>query len=250
MVVSYTTSPITGVNACRCAVVNLFIVEPLTAVDVNVNAVALAVPSIGVTNVGDVDSTVSPLPVDVVTPVPPLRTGNAVPLKVTANVPLVVIGLPDTDKNVGTVAATLVTLPFPLLLNVDQSVPERYPLTPPVAAGILMAGVVPPEDTTGDVPVTLVTVPFPLLLKVVQSAAVKAPLLIADELGRFNVWVVPTELTAKSVPLVPATIVCTAPVRELIAVIPVPARIPDCWVTVTIREAVDGGGEPDRKSVV
>ena len=54
MVVSYTTSPITGVNACRCVVVNLFIVKPLTAVDVNVNAVALALPRIGVTNVGGV----------------------------------------------------------------------------------------------------------------------------------------------------------------------------------------------------
>ena len=125
IVVSYTTSPITGVNACRCAVVNLFIVNPLTAVDENVNAVALALPSIGVTNVGDVDSTVFPLPVDVVTPVPPLRTGKAVPLKEIANVPLVVIGLPAIDKNVGTDAETLVTVPLPLLLKVVQSVLDK-----------------------------------------------------------------------------------------------------------------------------
>ena len=150
MVVSYTTSPITGVNACRCAVVSLFIVEPLTAVDVNVNAVALALPRIGVTNVGDVDKTVSPLPVDVVTPVPPLRTGNAVPLKVTANVPLVVIGLPDTDKNVGTVAATDVTVPLLIDGNAcNAPVPSMYCETRPAP---VIAKV--PEVVIGD-PVTL-----------------------------------------------------------------------------------------------
>ena len=132
MVVSYTTSPITGVNACRCVVVNLFIVNPLTVVDENVNAVALALPRIGVTNVGDVDSTVFPLPVDVVTPVPPLRTGNAVPLKVTANVPLVVIGLPETDKNVGTDAATLVTVPLPPPNATPPTVAPSPLYTPPL----------------------------------------------------------------------------------------------------------------------
>ena len=34
------------------------------------------VPNAGLTNVGDVDKTVAPVPVDVVTPVPPLTTGN------------------------------------------------------------------------------------------------------------------------------------------------------------------------------
>lgn len=57
------------------------------------------------------------------------------------------------------VPLTLVTDPDPLLLKVFQSVLVRYPLTDAVAAGILIAGVVPPEDTTGEVPVTLVTVP-------------------------------------------------------------------------------------------
>ena len=46
-----------------------------------------------------------------VKPVPPDVVGNAVPDKVNANVPLVVMGEPAIDKNDGTVAATLVTVP-------------------------------------------------------------------------------------------------------------------------------------------
>jgi hypothetical protein len=97
--------------------------------------------------------------VPVAFPVPPLATGNAVPEYVIANVPEVVIGEPETLKMLGTVAATLVTDPLPLLLNVVQSALVRYPLTDVVAAAIEIAGVAPPELTTGAVPVTLVTVP-------------------------------------------------------------------------------------------
>ena len=57
-----------------------------------------------------------------VNPVPPFATGKAVPLYEIASVPELVIGEPATLKNAGTVAATLVTLPEPLLLNVVQSV--------------------------------------------------------------------------------------------------------------------------------
>ena len=110
-------------------------------------------------SVGAADSTVLPVPVLVVTPVPPLRTGKAVPDKVIAKVPLVVMGEPATDKNAGTDAATEVTVPLPLLLKVVQSVLVKYPLTLVVAAAMLIAGVAPPDDTTGAVPVTLVTVP-------------------------------------------------------------------------------------------
>ena len=48
-----------------------------------------------------------------VAPVPPFKTGKAVPDNETANVPLDVIGEPVTDKNVGTVIATDVTVPPP-----------------------------------------------------------------------------------------------------------------------------------------
>ena len=57
-----------------------------------------------------------------VKPVPPDVVGSAVPDKPIANVPDVVIGLPEIDRNDGTDAATDVTEPEPLLLNVFQSV--------------------------------------------------------------------------------------------------------------------------------
>ena len=67
----------------------------------------------------------------------------------------------------GLVAATLVTVPLPLLLNVVQSALVKYPSTEVVAAAILIAGVAPPLDTTGAVPVTDVTPPaLPLAAEV------------------------------------------------------------------------------------
>lgn len=78
-----------------------------------VSTTADGVPNAGVTKVGDVLRTLLPDPVDVVTPVPPLSTGNAVPDRLIASVPEVVIGEPEMLRNVGTVAATLVTVPEP-----------------------------------------------------------------------------------------------------------------------------------------
>ena len=51
-------------------------------------------------------------------PVPPFKTGKGLPLNDTANVPLDVTGLPDTDRKVGTVIATLETLPVPAPIEV------------------------------------------------------------------------------------------------------------------------------------
>ena len=83
----------------------------------------VGVPSKGVTNVGLVDNTLLPLPVEVVTPVPPLATAN-VPPKV--NVPVVVIGPPvSVSPVVPPEPLTEVTLPLPLLLKVVQSVLVR-----------------------------------------------------------------------------------------------------------------------------
>ena len=86
-------------------------------------------------SVGAADSTVFPVPVLVVTPVPPFKTGSAVPDNVIAKVPLVVMGEPAIDKNAGTDAATDVTLPLPLLLKVVQSVELNAPRLDAEAVG-------------------------------------------------------------------------------------------------------------------
>jgi hypothetical protein len=62
-----------------------------------VSVADVGVPKIGVTSVGEVDNTLLPEPVLVVTPVPPLATAN-VPAKVI--VPEVVTGPPEVVKPV------------------------------------------------------------------------------------------------------------------------------------------------------
>ena len=79
----------------------------------------------------------------VVAPVPPFAIGSAVPDRVTANVPDVVIGLPDTDKNAGTVMSTLVTEPPPA---VEAMVIDPVPLVidiPDPAVRVVFVRVLP-----------------------------------------------------------------------------------------------------------
>jgi hypothetical protein len=93
---------------------------PVTPVDKGkpvafVSVALVGVPKIGVTNVGLVDNTVLPEPVEVVTPVPPLATANVpanviVPALVTGP-PLVVSPVVPPDT------ATLVTEPEPGPVN-------------------------------------------------------------------------------------------------------------------------------------
>lgn len=94
------------------------------------------VPSAGVTSVGEVLRTTLPVPVLVVTPVPPLRTGRAVPERLIAKVPVVVTGEPETLKNVGTVAATLVTVPVVGVAHVGPLAPAEVNTCPEVPAAV------------------------------------------------------------------------------------------------------------------
>jgi hypothetical protein len=82
-----------------------------------------------------------------VDPVPPLVTGKAVPEYPMASVPEVVIGLPEMDKNDGTVAATEVTVPPGLLEFIVWfgQVPVMVTLVPATNAGVAVP--VPPLFT-------------------------------------------------------------------------------------------------------
>jgi hypothetical protein len=82
-----------------------------------VNVTLVGVPKIGVTNEGEVLNTTLPVPVDVVTPVPPLATAN-VPAKVTAPV-VAVFGVrpvvPALNEDTLTVDVTFATSPVTVL---------------------------------------------------------------------------------------------------------------------------------------
>ena len=95
-----------------------------------VNVPEVGVPRIGVTNVGLVDNTTLPVPVEVVTPVPPLATGNVPVTPVLKGKPVQLVKVPeDGVPRTGVVSVGLVNV---LLVNV--SVVAR-PTNVSVAAG-------------------------------------------------------------------------------------------------------------------
>ena len=108
---------------------------------------AEGVPKAGVTSVGEVDKTTSPVPVEVVTPVPPLRTGK---------VPVTLV-----VRSIAPASISLVTLPVPIAVT-----PALVIVTSPVGAtAAAMFETSPtmifPEvsaDPTGEVPVMVVLV--------------------------------------------------------------------------------------------
>lgn len=122
---SVVNAPVVGVVA---PTVPLMLME---AVPVRLVTTPLAgVPRAGVTSAGDVARTTDPVPVDVVTPVPPFSTAS-VPERVI--VPALVMGPPDVAKPVVPPdMATLVTVPV-LADAQTGSPPDRvstFPLAP------------------------------------------------------------------------------------------------------------------------
>ena len=85
-----------------------------------VRVAEVGVPSNGVTNVGEVDNTTLPEPVDVVTPVPPLATGSVPVTPVVKGKPVRLVATPEVGvpnngvTSVGEVDNT--TSPVPVVL--------------------------------------------------------------------------------------------------------------------------------------
>lgn len=90
-----------------------------------------------------------------------MAIGSAVPERVTASVPDVVIGEPDTDRNAGTDIATEDTEPEP--------VPTAAPLTKRPVALIVPAPCTPPVADPTTVPVVGLSVRLPVGLSDVIS---------------------------------------------------------------------------------
>lgn len=97
----------------------------------------VGVPSNGVTNVGEVDRTTEPVPVEVVTPVPPFKTGNVPVTPVVKGKPVALVNVAEVGvpkmgvTNVGLVAKAT-TVPVPVVLyEVPQAVPVEFPIPAP-----------------------------------------------------------------------------------------------------------------------
>jgi hypothetical protein len=104
--------PVALLNITEPVLAEVELIDPVT-----VMVVAAASPRTGLDSEGLVALTTAPVPVEVVLPVPPFKTGKAVPDSVISRVPLLVIGEPLIDKKAGTVAATEVTVPVPVRVS-------------------------------------------------------------------------------------------------------------------------------------
>ena len=129
---------------------------PVTPVDRGspvafVSVAEVGVPRIGVTRVGLVDKTTLPLPVEVVTPVPPLATGS-VPVtpvdrgKPVALVSVAEVGVPRIGvTRVGLVDSTLLPLPVEVVTPVPPLATGSVPVTPVVRGNPVKFVAVPDE---------------------------------------------------------------------------------------------------------
>jgi hypothetical protein len=100
----------------------------------------VGVPKIGVTKVGEVASALAPLPVEVVTPVPPLATSNVPVTPVVKGKPVQLVSVPEVGvpkigvtkvgvAKVGDVANTLAPLPVEVVTPVPPFATGKVPET-------------------------------------------------------------------------------------------------------------------------
>jgi hypothetical protein len=101
-----------------------------------VNVTDVGVPKTGVTNVGDVDKTLLPDPVDVVTPVPPFATGKVPVTPVDRGKPVAFVKVPEVGvpkmgvTKVGDVDRTLLPEPVEVVTPVPPFATGKVPVTP------------------------------------------------------------------------------------------------------------------------
>jgi hypothetical protein len=95
----------------------------------------VGVPSKGVTKVGEVDKTTEPVPVEVVTPVPPFKTGRVPVTPVVKGKPVKLVATPEVGvpsngvTNVGDVERTVEPVPVDVVTPVPPLATARVPVT-------------------------------------------------------------------------------------------------------------------------
>ena len=164
-----------------------------------VNVTLVGVPNIGVTNVGDVLKTLFPEPVDVVTPVPPFKTGN---------VPVTPV---DKGKPVALVNVTLVGVPRIGVTKVGDVANTKDPVpvsSVTAAAKLALDGVAKNVATPVASPETPVLIGNPVAL-------VKTPLAGVPKAGVVNVGLVNVLLVSVCVPVNVATVLSIAMVTAV-----------------------------------
>jgi len=187
-----------------------------------VKVAEVGVPKTGVTNVGEVDKTTLPEPVEVVTPVPPLATGRVPVTPVVKGRPVALVrvtevGVPRTGViKVGEVDSTLLPDPVDVVTPVPPLATGRVPVTPevrgkPVALVRVTEVGVPRMGVTkvGDVESTLLPDPVDVVTPVppyatatvvpCQTPVAIVPTLVKDDETTVLLRVVPDSVPAGAI---------------------------------------------------
>ena len=154
-----------------------------------VNTTDVGVPKTGVVRVGLVERTVLPVPVETVTPVPPLATGSVPVTPVVKGKPVVLVSTPDVG--VPKIGVTKVGLVDKTLL------PDPVELVTPV-----------PPFATGKVPVTPVVRGKPVTFVI-------TPLLGVPSAGVTNVGLTRSALVATAIAILANSVLISVPLRIL-----------------------------------
>jgi hypothetical protein len=229
----------------------------------------VGVPKTGVTNVGLVESTLLPEPVEVVTPVPPLATGSVPVTPVVSGKPVRLVAVPEAGvpktgvTKVGLVDKTLFPEPVELVTPVPPLATGSVPVTPavresPVAlvnttdvgvpsTGVTSVGLVDktllpepvevvtpvPPLATGRVPVTPVVRGSPVVLVNTPDVGVPNSGVTSVGLVESTVLPVPVEVVTPVPPLATGSVPVTPVVKgRPVALVSVPdVGVPSMGVT-------------------
>lgn len=187
--------------------------SPVTPVDKGrpvafVRVADAGVPSAGVTSVGLFDNTTAPVPVEVVTPVPPFATGS-VPVTLVVRLVNVVELVPVPPLAIGRMPDTSVVNTAGLLAIFTKS--EPFHATNDLVPEGTVTPVVGPEPRMTMEPVPALMTKYALLCAGAVMFRVVAPLLAVHRMTAFRAWLAAplvvlrvTSVSADSV-VVPAT---------------------------------------------